>query len=744
MQVYRTIGDTDGHDASRRVMYRHRYSGLLMTQAIDAIFPGTPAPLGAHYDGAGVNFAVYSETARSIDLCLFDAAGRRQVRRIKMIGQTGSVFHVYMRGLEPGTLYGFRARGTYRPRSGHLFNPSKLLVDPYARALAGMVDWRAPLHTDVLGADGLSGRREAHDDAAGVPKCIVVSDHFDWQDDRPPAIPWRDTVIYEVHVKGFTQCHPELPPELRGTYSGLASEPAIRHLKALGMTAVELLPVHAHADSEHLYRNRLVNYWGYDTLGFFAPEARYSSRGDRGGQVGEFKEMVRTLHRNGIEVLLDVVYNHTCEGNEHGPMLSLKGLDNATYYRLDPQDLQRYVDVTGTGNTLNTWHPQTLRLVMDSLRYWVEEMHVDGFRFDLASTLARTEHAYERLSPFLQAVHQDPVLSRVKLIAEPWDTGEGGYQVSGFPAGWSEWNGKYRDAVRHFWRADEGFTHEVAYRLSGSSDLYNTTGRMPDASINFVTAHDGFTLHDLVSYNEKHNAANAENNRDGTDDNITWNCGIEGPTNDPAVLLLRERQKRNFIATLLLSHGVPMLLGGDELSRTQRGNNNAYCQDNEVSWFDWDLDGRKQAFLDFTKRMTDLRRRHPGLRRQHFFHGRPVRGSTLKDLTWLRDDGTEMTDAVWFTPWNRCIGMLLDGETDEIDCEAAPITDDVILVLLNAFFEPVRFRLPATKTGDRWRFVFDTARPQILEETEAYLTGEVYTLEARSMTMLCCRNSEDL
>jgi glycogen operon protein len=713
-----------------------------MTQGFDAILPGNPRPLGAFYDGEGVNFAVYSESAREIDLCLFDAAGHRQLRRIRMIGKTGSVFHVYIQGLRPGALYGFRARGTYRPRTGHPFNPSKLLVDPYAKALFGQVDWHAPLHAYALTDGDGPPRRDTRDDAAGVPKGIVFDDHFDWQGDRRPEVPWRDTVIYEVHVKGFTQCHPAVPAELRGTYSGVASEPALRHLKSLGVTAVELLPVHAAANSEHLSRHGLVNYWGYDTLGFFAPDARFSSRGDRGAQVDEFKEMVRTLHRNGIEVILDVVYNHTAEGDHLGPTLSLRGLDNPTYYRLEANDLQRYVDVTGTGNTVNAWHPQTLRLIMDSLRYWVEDMHVDGFRFDLTSTLARTQQMYDRFSPFLQAVHQDPVLSRVKLIAEPWDTGVGGYQVGGFPAGWSEWNGKYRDAVRHFWRADEGFTHELAYRLSGSSDLYNTTGRLPSASINFVTAHDGFTLHDLVSYNQKHNEANAEGNRDGTDDNLAWNCGVEGPTSEAGILLLRERQKRNLIATLLISQGVPMLLGGDELSRSQGGNNNAYCQDNEVSWFDWDLDDRERGFLEFTKRMIALRRRHPSLRRQHFFQGKPIRGSLLKDVTWLRDDGTEMTDAVWLTPWNRSIGMLLDGETYEVDAQGEPITDDVILVLLNAFFEPVRFTLPATKQGDDWRFVFDTARPQAAEESEAYAAKAVYTLEARSMVMLRCRNGE--
>lgn len=715
-----------------------------MTQHFEAILPGRPTPLGATFDGQGVNFAIYSETARTVDLCLFDATGRRQTRRIEMVGKTGSVWHVYLRGIGPGTLYGYRVRGTFRPRTGQPFNPSKLLVDPYARALAGRVDWKAPLLGYMPPVDGATPKRDTSDDAAGVPKSVVIENWFDWWGDRRPNIPWRDTVIYETHVKGMTQCHPGVPKELRGTYSGLASEAVISHLKSLGVTAIELLPVHAAADSLHLYQNKLTNYWGYDTLGFFAPDARFSSRGDRGEQVNEFKEMVRTLHQHGIEVLLDVVYNHTAEGNHLGPTLSLRGIDNATYYRLQPDDHSRYVDVTGTGNSVNTYHPQTLKLVMDSLRYWVEEMHVDGFRFDLASTLARTEANYERLSPFLQAVHQDPVLSQVKLIAEPWDAGATGYQVGGFPAGWSEWNGKYRDAVRHFWRADEGFTHEVAYRLAGSSDLYNTTGRQPFDSINFVTAHDGFTLHDLVSYNTKHNEANREQNRDGTDENITWNCGVEGPTRDAAVLILRERQKRNLIATLLLSQGVPMLLGGDELSRTQQGNNNAYCQDNEVSWFSWDLDIRQRSFLEFTKRMLDLRRRHASLRREHFFAGKPIRGSHLKDVTWLRDDGTEMTDQTWFTPWVRCFGMLMDGETFETDAEGRPIDDDVILVLLNAFYEPVRFTLPQTKHGDRWRFVFDTARPQVAEGVESYAEGDVFTLEARSMIMLTCANEGPL
>jgi glycogen operon protein len=711
-----------------------------MTEQLEAILPGKPYPLGAHFDGNGVNFAVYSQRARSIEVCLFDEAGRRQVRRVKMIGRTGHVWHTYLQGVEPGTLYGLRARGTYRPHAGHRFNPAKLLVDPYARALTGAVDWQAPLLGYVIGEDGQPGKRDARDDAWGVPKGIVLDGSFDWQGDRRLDTPWEETVVYEAHVKGFTACHPEVPEDLRGTYAGLATEPAIRHLESLGVTAVELLPVHAFADSLHLYRHGLVNYWGYDTLNFFAPEARYSSRGDRGGQVTEFKEMVRTLHQHGIEVLLDVVYNHTFEGNHLGPTVSLRGLDNETYYRLEPHDRSNYIDYTGTGNSLDARHPAALRLVMDSLRYWVEEMHVDGFRFDLAVTLGREEHHMNRRAAFFNALSQDPVLSRVKLIAEPWDAGEGGYQVGAFPNGWQEWNGKYRDSVRRFWRGDESHAPDMAYRLTGSSDLYNHDGRSPVASINFVTAHDGFTLHDLVSFNEKHNEANAEGNRDGITDNLSWNCGVEGETDDPAILALRERQKRNLLATMLISQGVPMLLGGDELGRTQRGNNNAYCQDNEVSWFDWRLDGPQERFLDFTRRLLDVRRRHPGLRRRQFFTGKPVGGSPLRDVTWLREDGNEMTHEAWSTSWVRCFGMLLDGTTNEIDEDGRLVSDDVLLVLLNAYAEPLPFRLPRTKHSDRWQLVFDTARPEVGEDAESFLGRSSYHLGGRSIAMLRCAN----
>lgn len=706
----------------------------------DAIRPGKPFPLGAHAEREGVNFAVYSETAKGMEVCLFDPSGRRQVHRINITAKTGYVWHVFLEGVKPGQLYGFRARGLYRPHAGKPFNASKLLVDPYARALRGKVDWQAPLLGYIPGQDGLPEKREPRDSAHGVPKSIVMQQDFDWQGDRRLDIPWQDTVIYEVHVKGFTRGHPDVPPELRGTYAGLASEPAIRHLKELGVTAVELLPVHAFADSQTLVKHGLVNYWGYDTLNFFAPEARYASRGDRGDQVTEFKEMVRTLHQNGLEVILDVVYNHTAEGNHLGPTLSLRGLDNTTYYHLDGHDASRNVDYTGTGNSVDATHPEALKLIMNSLRYWVEEMHVDGFRFDLAVTLARDPQAMNRLSPFFDTIHQDPVLSRIKLIAEPWDVGPGGYQVGNFPPLWSEWNDKFRDSVRSFWRGDESHASNLAYRLTGSSDLYNTEGRTPHASINFVVAHDGFTLQDLVSYNEKHNEANGEENRDGTNVNLSWNCGVEGETEVPGIIELRERQKRNLMATLLISQGVPMICGGDELSRTQRGNNNAYCQDNEVSWFDWNLGEREQAFLEFTRRLIRVRQAHPSLRRQHFFQGAPVPGSKLKDVAWYRPDGQEMTHDEWFNAWTRCLGVQLDGDLHEVDAHGRSVQDDVLLVLLNAFADPLDFTLPATKHGDAWHLVFDTASPELDEDATTLSPAAAYRLEGRSLVVLRSRN----
>ncbi len=568
-----------------------------------------------------------------------------------------------------------------------------------------------------------------------MPKGIVVDGPFDWQDDAHPRTPWNETIIYETHVKGFTYHHPGVPEELRGTYLGLASEASIDHLKRLGITAVELMPVHAAIDGRRLYERGLVNYWGYDSIAYFAPDARFSRGGNYatdGSQVTEFKEMVRELHRHGIEVILDVVYNHTAEGDLAGPTLSLRGIDNPVYYRLAPGNARQYVNYTGTGNTLNTQHPQTLRLIMDSLRYWVQEMHVDGFRFDLASALARGMHDVDRLSSFFDAIHQDPTISRVKLIAEPWDVGDGGYQVGRFPILWAEWNDRYRDGVRRCWRGDQSTTQELAYRLTGSSDLYGAGGRQPSASINFVTAHDGFTLHDLVSYNTKRNEANGEDNLDGPNDNLSWNCGVEGPTNDPAIVALREQQKRNFLATLLLSQGVPMILGGDEMGRTQFGNNNAYCQDNEISWYNWNLRPRDFELLEFVRRLTRVRLEHPSLRRRSFFAGRPIRGSEIKDITWLRQDGGEMTDEQWHAPWLKCLGVRLDGHLDEVDAIGVPIVDDVLLLLINASEYDLEFLVP----DPTWTLVLDTARPDIPDGKVTYAVDIPYPLKARSLALL--------
>jgi len=712
-----------------------------MVESTRRILPGQHLPLGATIQPAGVNFAVYSEHATRIELCLFDSETGAETDRIHLPTRTGYTWHGLVPGIGPGQMYGFRVHGPYDPQRGHRFNPSKLLLDPYARAIVGRVDWRAPVFGYKRGEPDADLTIDTEDDAWGVPKCIVLDEAFDWEGDRHPEIPWHETIIYEVHVKGFTIRHPQVPKELRGTYSGLCSEPAIEHLKRLGVTAVELLPVHAHVTSKQLYDRGLVNYWGYDTIGFFAPDARYSSAGDRGGQVREFKEMVKRLHANGIEVILDVVYNHTAEGNHLGPTLSFRGLDNSVYYRLQAGEERFYTDYTGTGNTLQVRHPQVLRLIMDSLRYWVEEMHVDGFRFDLAAALARELHEVDRLSSFFDAIHQDPTISRVKLIAEPWDVGEGGYQVGNFPILWTEWNGRYRDSVRRYWRGDDSLTSEMAYRITGSSDLYEADGRHPFASINFVTAHDGFTLHDLVSYNAKHNLANGENNRDGTDENLSWNCGVEGPTRDPKVIALRERQKRNFLATLFLSQGVPMLLGGDEMGRTQLGNNNAYCQDNEISWFDWNLSDRQRELLEFTQRVIGIRKRHPALRRRSFFHGRPIRGADIKDVTWLRQDGNEMTDAEWEADWLKCFGLRLSGNLGEVDEEGQPIVDDVLLLILNASAIDLEFKLPAA--GHVWELLLDTARPEVPEAGEHYVPGGTFLIRERSLALLSHPNGTD-
>jgi glycogen operon protein len=695
------------------------------------VLPGQPLPLGASLQPGGVNFSLYSEHAERVELCLFDEPAGPETARIPLPIRTGHIWHGFLQDVLPGQLYGYRVHGLYGPNEGLRFNAEKLLIDPYARALAGRSDWRAPL----LGYGYTDDEMDGRDDSWGVPKGIVVDGPFDWQGDVHPRTPWNETIIYETHVKGFTYRHPSVPDELRGTYLGLASKGAIDHLKRLGVTAVELMPVHAAIDSRRLHDRGLVNYWGYDSIAYFAPDARFSCGGDKahdGRQVPEFKQMVRELHRNGIEVILDVVYNHTAEGGEAGPTLSFRGIDNPVYYRLVDGNLRQYVNYTGTGNTLNSRHPQTLRLIMDSLRYWVQEMHVDGFRFDLASALARGMHDVDRLSSFFDAIHQDPTISQVKLIAEPWDLGDGGYQIGNFPVLWAEWNDRYRDGVRRCWRGDQSSTQELAYRLTGSSDLYGANGRQPSASINFVTAHDGFTLHDLISYSQKRNEANGENNLDGRDDNLAWNCGVEGPTNDPAIVALRDQQKRNFLATLLLSQGVPMLLGGDEMGRTQFGNNNAYCQDNEISWYNWDLRPRDIELLEFVRRLTNVRYAHPSLRRQRFFAGRPIRGSEIKDITWVRQDGGEMTDEQWNAPWLKCIGMRLDGNLDELDAHGQHIVDDVLLLLINASEIDLSFTLP----DPAWTLVLDTARPEIREGEQTYASDSAYPLKARSLALL--------
>ena len=671
------------------------------------LLPGKPYPLGATPTSKGTNFALFSEHATGVSVCFFDEAGH-QTDCISLRERTAFVWHGLIRGIRPGQRYGYRVEGPWQPEDGHRFNPSKLLVDPYAKALTGEVDWKAPIFPyDTKTGNDLT--RDDRDSAAGVPKSIVIDSRFDWGDDAKPETPLADSVIYEVNVRGFSKLNESVPEPLRGTYAGLACESGIEYLKKLGITAVELLPVHHFIDEGHLADRGLRDYWGYNTLSYFAPMARYSSSGDTGQQVVEFKQMVKALHQAGIEVILDVVYNHTCEGNRMGPMLSMKGIDNTTYYRQVPQDPRYYMDYTGTGNTLNVMNPQVLKLVMDSLRYWVTEMHVDGFRFDLASTLARELHAVSKLSSFFDTIHQDPTVSDVKLIAEPWDVGEGGYQVGNFPVLWAEWNGRYRDTVRRFWKGDSGLLSDFAYRLTGSSDLYQMDGRKPYASINFVTAHDGFTLCDLVSYNQKHNEANGENNRDGSDNNDSWNMGAEGPTDDPAINTLRERQIRNFLATLILSQGVPMLCGGDEMARSQKGNNNAYCQDNDLTWFNWKLTPAEQRLVEFTGKLIHLRLEHPNLHRRKFFQDRVIRGSLVRDIAWYNTDGNEFPDECWSTAWNRALALLLNGKTLAItDEDGNPIVDDSFLILVNAAAEGVEFALPPAPAGTRWTQILDT------------------------------------
>jgi isoamylase len=698
------------------------------------IWPGEPYPLGATFDGMGTNFSLFSEVAEKVELCLFDDDGSET--RVALPEVTALCWHGYLPNVGPGQRYGYRVHGPRDVWAGHRANPSKLLLDPYAKAVDEVTQWDEAAFGYHFGDP--DGPANELDSAPFVSKSVVVNPWFDWGNDRPPRTPWHETVVYEVHVKGFTFAHPDIADELRGTYAGLATNEAIEHFHSLGVTAVELLPVHQFVHDAHLVERGLRNYWGYNSMGFLAPHNEYSSAGMRGQQVQEFKAMVMRLHDAGIEVILDVVYNHTAEGNHLGPLLSYKGIDNNAYYRLVPDDRRYYMDYTGTGNTMNMRNPHVLQLIMDSLRYWVTEMHVDGFRFDLAAALARELHDVDRLSAFFDLIQQDPVVSQVKLIAEPWDVGEGGYQVGNFPPLWSEWNGKYRDTMRDYWRGEPTRLGEVAYRLTGSPDLYAANGRRPSASINFVTAHDGFTLSDLVSYNEKHNQANGEGNRDGESHNRSWNCGVEGPTDDDEVLQLRTRQRRNFLATLMLSQGVPMLLGGDELGRSQGGNNNGYCQDNDVSWFDWVH--ADELLAEFSRWLVNFRREHPVFRRRRWFEGRAIQVRGMADIAWFRPDGDELDDDDW-NGSATTLGMFLNGQAIAApDARGEQVVDDSFVVLLSAHFEPLEYHVPKV-LGDRWELVFDTTNalpPELDPKLEAvlYRAGEPVTVGPRSVVVL--------
>jgi glycogen operon protein len=677
------------------------------------VWPGGPYPQGATWDGQGVNFAIFSENATAVELCLFDGPDDTSpAQTISLRERTDLIWHCYLPDARPGQLYGYRVDGPYEPREGYRFNPNKLLLDPYAKSISGEVRWDDAVYGYTVGHPDEDLSFDPRDSAGPMPKSVVIDPAFAWGDDRRPETPWNRTVIYECHVKGQTRLHPAIPEEIRGTYRALSYDPVVEHLLSLGVTAVELMPVHQSVNDRHLAERGLSNYWGYNSIGFFAPDVRYSSTGGMGQQVDEFKSMVKGLHSAGIEVILDVVYNHTGEGDHLGPTLSLRGVDNASYYRLQPDDRRFYTDFTGTGNSLNMLHPRTIQLIMDSLRYWVVDMHVDGFRFDLAPVLARELYEVDRLSAFFDIMQQDPTVSQVKLIAEPWDVGPGGYQVGNFPVGWAEWNGRYRDCVRRFWRGEAGQVSEMASRLSGSSDLYAESGRRTYASINFVTAHDGFTLHDLVSYEQKHNEANGDDNRDGADENYSRNWGTEGPTDSPRIRRTRERMKRNFLATLIFSQGVPMILAGDEMGRTQRGNNNAYCQDNETSWVRWNLSGRDRRLIEFTQECLRIFHSNPVLRRRSFFTGRPLSEFGAKDLTWIRPDGEEMADEDWGDPDNHVLGMLIHGEaTDEVNERGRPIFGDTLLLLVNGGARSRFFQLPKVVGPGIWNEILNTARP---------------------------------
>jgi glycogen operon protein len=697
------------------------------------IWPGSPYPLGATYDGSGTNFALFSEVADRVELCLFDDDGVEQ--RIPLAERDAFVWHGYLPNVGPGQRYGYRVRGPYDPHRGHRCNPSKLLLDPYAKAIDGEVDWSQACFSYTWGKeDSYNGE----DSGPHMSKSVVISPFFDWDNDRHPHTPYNETVIYEAHVKGLTQTHPDIPEEIRGTYSAIAHPVMLEHYKKIGVTAIELMPVHQFIHDKNLIDRGQRNYWGYNTIGFFAPHNDYASFGSRGQQVQEFKAMVKALHSEGLEVILDVVYNHTAEGNHMGPTLSFRGIDNVNYYRLVDDDNKHYYDTTGTGNTLLMRSPHVLQLIMDSLRYWVTEMRVDGFRFDLASSLARQFHEVDRLSAFFDLVHQDPVVSQTKLIAEPWDIGYGGYNVGGFPPLWTEWNGKYRDTTRDFWRGEPATLGEFGSRLTGSADLYENDGRRPYASINFVTAHDGFTMHDLVSYNDKHNEANGEDGNDGESHNSSWNCGVEGDTDDLEVVALREQQKRNFLTTLFLSQGVPMLLHGDELGRTQGGNNNVYGQDNEIAWVDWDRAKDYEVLTEFVSRLSQLRREHPIFRRRKHFRGRPVKGTDIEDIGWFTPAGEAMGDDDWEHGITMSVTVFLNGEgIRDPDARGERVTDDSFFLLFNGFHEPMDFVLPDLGAGERWQVEIDTAAPMLGDaEDRSTKTGETMTVEARSVRVL--------
>ena len=696
-------------------------------------WPGRPYPLGASWDGKGVNFAVFSEHATSVVLCLFDSVTDRvESHCIPLVEKTHLAWHGYFPDLKPGQLYGIRVNGPYEPHNGHRFNANKILLDPYTKAVGRDISWSDSMFGFEVGKDDASF--DTRDNAANAPLGVVVDGSFDWGSDESPRTPWHKTLIYEMHVKGFTKLHPGVPEALRGTYAGMASSAAIEHLLKLGVTAVELMPVHYHVDDRHLADHGLVNYWGYNTLSFFSPDSRYATATKPQEVINEFKHMVKQLHAAKIEVILDVVYNHTGEGNHFGPTLSLRGIDNASYYRLLPENKRYYQDFTGCGNTLNMQTPRVLQLIMDSLRYWVQEMHVDGFRFDLCSALARELHDVDKLSAFFDIIMQDPILSQVKLIAEPWDLGSGGYQVGNFPHLWSEWNGKYRDTIRRFWSGDGGAVNEFATRLTGSSALYEHNGRRPHASINFVTAHDGFCLKDLVTYHHKRNLANLEDNRDGDSHNNGWNCGVEGETNDPKINRLRLQQRRNLFATLLVSQGVPMIRAGDELSHTQNGNNNAYCQDNELSWLHWDLNKEEEQFLEFCRTMIRLWHDQPVLKRRNFFQGRRIRGAGVKDIAWLTPRGTELADDEWNSGSVNAMGVRFNGESiDELDEFGRRISGDSLLLLISNQPEAVPFAMPRHKPSERWVPVVDTSKTEA--DPNVYSSDDVYQLSGRCLAV---------